>query len=143
MNFFIANLETSIFKLNAYGQTKELARQALKDGIESYALKYRLSQRHLGIKEADIKYEEVALGQCHQVKAQFSPFGNFITQTRVDAALNIARGYGGFDGAHHKVWVIDQMCRALLADEYDSFVVSAKAGEDGPGTYEWDVGLAP
>lgn len=62
---------------------------------------------------------------------------------RRDEALDIARRYGGIDGAHHKAWVIDQMCRALLGDEYETFVADAKAGEDGPETYDWSVGIAP
>ncbi|WP_198368420.1 hypothetical protein [Burkholderia ubonensis] len=62
---------------------------------------------------------------------------------RRDAALDLARRYGGTQGDHHKAWVIDQMCRALLGDEYEAFIRSAKSGEDGPETYEWDVGVAP
>ena len=61
----------------------------------------------------------------------------------VELALECAREYGGIDGGHHKAWVIDQMCRALLGDRYDEFVRKAKEGEDGPDTYEWDEGIAP
>jgi hypothetical protein len=60
-----------------------------------------------------------------------------------EIALDIAKSYGGIDGDHHKAWVIDQMCRALLGEEYEKFVADARAGEDGPETYEWDVGIAP
>ena len=175
MVVFIAKLNAGLLNLNAYGQTKELARQALQAGIESCALKYRLSSLFLGAKEEDIQYEEVALGQCYEIDQQFNSHGksalnhesaihsfggvepkillaeaamntpksNLVTQSRIDCALDIAKTYGGFDGAHHKAWAIDQMCRALLGDEYDAFVASAKAGEEGPETYEWDVGLAP
>lgn len=62
---------------------------------------------------------------------------------RADAALEVALRFGGIDGEHHKTWVIDQMCRALLGDGYEDFVVAAKAGEDGPESYAWDVGIAP
>lgn len=67
---------------------------------------------------------------------------------RIGSALSIAFRFGGIDGAHHKTWVIDQMVRALLTDEgddgeYERFVRMAKAGEDGPDTYEWDEGIAP
>lgn len=58
-------------------------------------------------------------------------------------ALDLALRYGGIDGEHHKAWAIDQMCRALLGERYDAWVMKAKAGEDGPETYTWDVGLAP
>ena len=59
------------------------------------------------------------------------------------AAIEIAVRYGGIDGAHHKAWVIDQMVRILAGSAYDEVVANAKAGEDGPDTYEWDVGIAP
>jgi hypothetical protein len=62
---------------------------------------------------------------------------------RCDAALEIALRYGQIDGEHHKTWVIDQMCRALLGVEYDAWIVAAKAGENGPDTYDWDVGIPP
>ena len=58
-------------------------------------------------------------------------------------ALACARDYGQIDGGHHKMWVIDQMCRHILGDDYDEFVTKAKVGEDGPETYDWDTGIAP
>ena len=51
--------------------------------------------------------------------------------------------FGGIDGDHHKAWVIDQMVRILACDTSDQVVTDAKAGEDGPETYDWDVGIAP
>ena len=60
-----------------------------------------------------------------------------------EKALEIARSYGGIDGAHHKDWVIDQMVRALTGDGYDKWVADACAGKDGPNTYEWNEGIAP
>lgn len=65
--------------------------------------------------------------------------------TRIQTALELARSYGSTDGAHHKMWLIDQMVRALLPNdgEYEAWVVAQKAGEDGPDTYEWDEGIAP
>jgi hypothetical protein len=58
-------------------------------------------------------------------------------------ALDIALKYGGIDGGHHKTWVIDQMVRKLTGKRYEQWVQEAKAGEDGPNTYDWDVGIAP
>lgn len=58
-------------------------------------------------------------------------------------ALSIAMRYGGIDGGHHKMWVIDQMVRALSGDDYDRWVSEYRAGEDGPNTYEWDEGITP
>ena len=62
---------------------------------------------------------------------------------RIQAAVEIAVKHGGTDGAHHKAWVIDQMVRFLTWDKYEKVVADAKAGEDGPDTYEWDCGIPP
>ena len=62
---------------------------------------------------------------------------------KIEAAIELAAHHGGHDGAHHKMWVIDQMVRILAGDLYDVIVFAAKSGEDGSETYEWDVGIAP
>ena len=62
---------------------------------------------------------------------------------KIIAALDIANSYGGIDGCHHKMWVIDQMVRALTGTGYDDWVKEHDDGEDGPNTYEWDCGIAP
>jgi len=62
---------------------------------------------------------------------------------RIKKAIDIAIRYGQIDGAHHKMWVIDQMVRALADDKYDQLIKEANEGEDGPNTYEWDTGIAP
>ena len=62
---------------------------------------------------------------------------------KIKKALNIAHGYGGIDGDHHKMWVIDQMVRALTGNKYDEWVKEHNKGEDGPDTYEWETGIAP
>jgi len=82
-------------------------------------------------------------------------------------ALTLAVRYGGIDANHHKAWVIDQMVRALTncpiininaidcngkkytyptqgeSKKYKTFVKNACYGEDGPNTYEWDIGIIP
>lgn len=86
---------------------------------------------------------------------------------QVQKALDFAIKYGGIDGDHHKNWVIDQMVRALTdcpmktktaidcnrkkyqyktqgeSQEYIDLIKDAKDGEDGPGTYDWDIGSPP
>ena len=80
--------------------------------------------------------------------------------------VELAARYGSIDGGHHKMWVIDQMVRALTgcpmieqtmthkeqiyiyevqgeSPEYLRLIADAKFGEDGPDTYEWDTGIAP
>ena len=61
----------------------------------------------------------------------------------VEAALGVIEQYGGIDGDHHKAWVIDQMVRAIAGEDYEKLVEGAKAGEDGPETFTWEVGIAP
>ena len=84
-----------------------------------------------------------------------------------ELALKFAFEYGAVDGGHHKMWVIDQMVRALTdcsmekrtavdctgksyeyeaqgeSEEYKQFVANHSIGEDGPNTYDWDEGIAP
>ncbi len=60
-------------------------------------------------------------------------------QQRIDKATEIAYQYAQIDGAHHKMWTIDQMLRELLGDGYDKFVKEYE--EDGE--YKWDIGIAP
>ena len=81
---------------------------------------------------------------------------------KIKKALDLAVRFGGIDGDHHKTWVIDQMVRALTgcpmlkfvskeysymeqgeSKEYKKLVADAKAGDDGPETYNWDCGIAP
>jgi hypothetical protein len=67
-------------------------------------------------------------------------------KTRLEAigsALNIIERYGQIDGSHHKTWVIDQVARILLGDDYPSWVIDMKAGSDGPDSYGYDEGIAP
>ena len=66
-----------------------------------------------------------------------------IMHSRMEAAVDLAFRYGGIDGAHHKMWVIDQMVRILAGDSYTELVAEACKGEDGPNTYEWDTGTPP
>lgn len=58
-------------------------------------------------------------------------------------ALDLILRYGGIDGSHHKTWVLDQVVRLLAGDGYEAWVAEARAGEDGPETYAWDVGTPP
>lgn len=62
---------------------------------------------------------------------------------RIGWALDIALRHGQEPEAHHKAWVIDQMVRTLTGDQYDETIREAKVGENGPETYDWDVGVAP
>ena len=69
--------------------------------------------------------------------------GVMTDKDRIDQAITLAIRYGGIDGEHHKAWVIDQMVRVLAGDQYDTIVIRAKAGKNGPNTFEWNCGIAP
>lgn len=58
-------------------------------------------------------------------------------------ALDIAWSYGQIDGSHHRLWVIDQMVRALLGEEDYKKWVEKYETPDGEDYWEWDVGIAP
>lgn len=62
-------------------------------------------------------------------------------QLSVEKALELARRYGGIDGAHHKAWVIDQMVRALTGERYEAWIAEYRTGENE--TYTWDEGTPP
>lgn len=62
---------------------------------------------------------------------------------KINKALEFLIRYGQFDGSHHKAWVIDQTVRILAGGKYAAVIKQAKAGEDGPDTYGWDVGTPP
>ena len=61
---------------------------------------------------------------------------------KIAKALEIAQD-GTIDGGWHKMWVIDQMVRALTRLKYKQWVREFEDGEDGPKSYEWDTGIAP
>ena len=66
-------------------------------------------------------------------------------QANVIKALDIIDQYAGYDGGHHKQWVIAEVLRALLVTDeaYAIWVAEYCDGEDGLDTYEWDEGIAP
>ena len=56
--------------------------------------------------------------------------------------LDFIGEWGWIDGGHHKQWVLDQLVR-MLVEDYEKWVAEWEDGEDGPGTYSWDQGIAP
>ena len=63
-------------------------------------------------------------------------------EKRISDALQIPAN-GCPDGDHHKMWIIDQMVRALTGPKYFEWVGKFCIGEDGPETYNWNKGIAP
>ena len=67
-------------------------------------------------------------------------------ENRIKDALDLAWQYGQIDGSHHRVWVIDQMVRALCGSEkkYEKWVRAYQAPlNNDEDYYEWDTGIAP
>ena len=89
-------------------------------------------------------------------------------QERIAKALDYAMRWGQVEGDHHRLWVIDQMVRALCNcqiqqynityqgksyqyeeqgtnESYNSFVRIYNEGEHGEGEhgYSWKTGIAP
>lgn len=60
-----------------------------------------------------------------------------------EAILDLISEYGGIDGSHHKQWLLDQIVKIITEENYNKWVAIYQDGEDGPETYEWDVGIAP
>lgn len=91
--------------------------------------------------------------------------------TKEDWVMLWVEMYSGIDGAHHKVWLIDQIARILKGvkveykvvrwqqgdtvitedrlnlleptDEYVDWVEGMMCGDDGEFVYSYDVGIAP
>lgn len=64
---------------------------------------------------------------------------------KVTKALDIAWQYGQIDGVHHKMWVIDQMVRALCGseEEYKKWVDKYEEPLEDGDYYSWDEGVNP
>lgn len=66
-------------------------------------------------------------------------------EEKIKNALSYAWSYGQIDGSHHKMWVIDQMVRALCEtqEEYNNWVEAYEAPLSDEEYYIWDTGIAP
>lgn len=59
---------------------------------------------------------------------------------RIEKAMALITRYGMIEGAHHKQWVLDQVARELLGEDYAAWVF---AMNEDPEYEEWDTGIAP
>lgn len=62
---------------------------------------------------------------------------------RINLAIATIERHGGYDGGFHKQWVLDQVMRVLLQEDYEKWVKAYCDGEDGPHTYSWEEGIPP
>lgn len=91
---------------------------------------------HLPLRDGD----HTGRYQSHAVAPEQVPES---MEDRVVLAVGVLVETGQCDGDHHKMWTIDQALRILLGDKYEQAITDYCAGEDGPETYSWDVGIAP
>jgi len=59
---------------------------------------------------------------------------------KITAAVHIAEQFATRSGEQHKQWVIDQMLRQLLGEDYPAWVALRNADK---AKDEWNTGLAP
>lgn len=63
---------------------------------------------------------------------------------KLEKVHDLIISYGWIDGAHHKMWVLDQILQETMTEEeYARWLADYAKGEDGPHTYSWDQGIAP
>ena len=60
--------------------------------------------------------------------------------SKEQVVLDLILMYGWIDGDHHKQWLLDRIVREITGDDYDIWVKEYCDGENGPNTYEWDIG---
>lgn len=63
---------------------------------------------------------------------------------RVVKMIQTAVQYGNIDGGHHKMWVINEMLRAVMGEDDLKALIDAYTAPDTDGDYYfWDEGIAP
>ena len=102
--------------------------------------------------DIDANVDEETLDLCPKCSAEWHKIAdNFLNCRKeedknsiaISKALDVAYSHGQTDGAHHKAWVIDQMVRRLLGDNYDEWIKNYKHEDGDDEAYSWDVGIAP
>jgi hypothetical protein len=119
--------------------------------------------------EWDIKLATSSLTFQGEQEIDITTHPDYKDKTIIDWMLYFIERYGGYDGSHHKDWVLDQVARIANGtpvivrhaswsgnDEisirvttgepsqaYLDWVVEMKSGEDGADTYDYDEGIAP
>lgn len=56
-----------------------------------------------------------------------------LTADNIDAIARFIIEWTPTDGAHHKIWVLDQVLRMLTGDQYYDYIAGI----------EWDEGISP
>ncbi len=64
-------------------------------------------------------------------------------QGQITAALELIEQFGHIEGDQYSKWVIDQVARVLLGNEYQDWRVQMADAVDGKATYDYNEGIAP
>ncbi len=65
-------------------------------------------------------------------------------EARIQKALEVIYNLGQVDGSHHKTWVLDQVVRHLMGDDYEDWVAEYEGDpDDYANYYSWDEGICP
>ncbi len=91
--------------------------------------------------------EKITFEQSQQLQEDIITHCDGLPQQLIDNLCNIVADYhrkssivalimeyGYIGGAHHKQWLIDQILRIALKDEYEAFIKEFEC---------WDAGIAP
>lgn len=60
-----------------------------------------------------------------------------------EKVLDLIFEYGQIDGAHHKMWVIDQIVKILTKDKYNTWIKNYVYDKETGDVYDWDKGIKP
>ena len=77
------------------------------------------------------------------IKTHLNGMGESEMRESLVEAMNLITDCGQIDGNHHKLYILDQIARKVMGNDYDEWVKRMKNGEDGPETYWYDEGVAP
>lgn len=127
---------------------------------------YTLAEKE--ITDWDVSCQISSLTYQGERNVDLSTHLKYKNYTEKDWMLTFIELYGGYDGDHHKTWVLDQCARIAkgtpvtlkiarwstgtenerfgLGDpskEYLEWVIDMCDGEDGAMTYDYDEGVAP
>ncbi len=107
-----------------YDEMKERAEKA-ESTIEELKLKINQRDNAISAQEKVLASRDIKIIQLEK---------------SIEAALSIAKSNGQTDGAHHKMWAIDQMVKALIndKDKYFNWVQNYCDSVD-----VWDKGIPP
>lgn len=85
------------------------------------------------------KYEKIQTVSELRDVAMNVYIDDFLKAAASKEATRMILTYGGIDGAHHKMWVLDQVLRILNLENYETVLKEFDPDDE----YGWDTGIAP